>query len=283
MNFPSLVLVLASSLSFAPACNGAQEAGALVEAASQKGKPRLVKSEVKPVTDAVADAPDIEKIIAPIRAEIMASFERPLVNAPKGLFRGRGAEENFLGYWIADVMRARGSALSGTPVRFAITNRGGIRANLRPGMLKVGDIFEVMPFDNELLVMDLTGEEVIQVVREGVLRRGGEPCSGVKVRVEGPPEKPVVTTTWEDGSPIDPKALVKVATTDYLFSGGDSIPTLKKGRRPFTTGLPLRQILLDMCGDLAKQKKDLVPPEGGRFLYSADITKAIVERRGLGI
>lgn len=255
---------------------------ALLLGLSVFGQTPLRKSEVIPVTEAIADAPDIEKIIAPIRTEIRASFEQPLVNAPKGLFRGRGAEENLLGYWIADVMRSRGSQLSGGQVRFAITNRGGIRANLRPGMLKVGDIFEVMPFDNELLVMDLTGQEVLQVIREGVLRRGGEPCSGVKVKVDGPPEKPVITATWEDGSPIDPKAMVKVATTDYLYNGGDSIPTLKKGRRPFTTGFPLRQVLLDACADLAKAQQELLPPPPGRFTLAPDIAKALVERRGLG-
>ena len=283
LNSLNLALWLAASLSIPPSLvhqNPGTQPRA--KAGIKAQAPRLEMAEVKAVTNAIPDAADIEKIIAPIRVEIMASFEQPLVNSPKGLFRGRGVEENLLGYWIADAMRIRGSVLSGAPVKFAITNRGGVRANLRPGMLKVGDIFEVMPFDNELVIMELTGEEVMQVVREGVLRRGGEPCSGVKVRVEGQPERPIVTTTWEDGTPIDPKAMVKVATTDYLFNGGDSIPTLKKGRRPFTTGLPLRQVLLDMCGDLAKQKQDLVAPQGGRFLYSPEIAKAIIERRGLG-
>lgn len=252
------------------------------QARKQTLSARVNLSEVKSINDTLADAADIEEVIAPIRTEIKASFEQPLVNAPKGLYRGRGAEENLLGYWIADAMRIRSAALLGSPVQFAITNRGGIRANLRAGMLKVGDIFEVMPFDNELVVMELTGEEVVQVVREGIFRRDGEPCSGVKTRVEGTSEKPIITVTWEDGSPIDPKAIVKVATTDYLFNGGDSIPTLKKGRRPFTTGLPLRQVLLDLCLDRARQKLDLLPPESGRYLFSPDIAKAITERRGLG-
>lgn len=241
--------------------------------------PRLHHAEVLPVTSAIADAEDIEKVIAPIRLEIKASFEQPLVNAPKGLFKGRAHEENLLGYWISDAMRSRSAALLGSPVSFAITNRGGIRSNLRGGMLKVGDIFEVMPFDNELVVLDLTGEEVLQVIREGILRRGGEPCSGVKVRVSGSSEKPVITATWDDGSPIDPKALVKVATTDYLYNGGDSIPTLKKGRRPFTTGLPVRQVLIDACTNLARQRLDLLPPQGGRYTFTPEIAKALAEKK----
>ena len=250
---------------------------------AQPGKPvlpsRLEQSVVTPVTDAIAGAEDIEAIIAPIRTEIRASFELPLVNAPKGLFKGRSSEENLLGYWISDALRARSSELLGGPVEFAITNRGGIRANLRGGMLKVGDIFEVMPFDNELIVMDLTGAEVLQVITEGLLRRGGEPCSGVKVTMGGSLQKPIITATWDDGSPIDPKALVRVATTDYLFNGGDALPTLKKGRRPFLTGLPVRQVLLDACTQLAQQKRDLVAPKGGRYTFSPEITTALSQKR----
>lgn len=243
--------------------------------------PHLEQARSVPVPGSTPAAEDIEKIVAPLRAEIRASFEQPLVEAPKGLFRGRGTEENLLGYWICDLMRARGQALVGAPIRFAINNRGGIRANLRPGTIKVGDIFEVMPFENELVVMELTGAEIIQVVREGLIRRGGEPCSGVRVRVDGTPDKPMLTVTWEDGSPIDPMALVKVATTDYLFGGGDSIPTLKLGRKPFTTGLAIRQLLLDACQELGQKKLPLVPPQGGRFIFSADIEKALLEKRGV--
>ncbi|HLP31764.1 MAG TPA: hypothetical protein VK150_10405, partial [Geothrix sp.] len=81
--------------------------------------------------------------------------------------------------------------------------------------------------------------------------------------------------TWADGSPIDPTATVKVATSDYLYGGGDSIPTLKKGRKPFTTGITLRQMLLDQCAALGKAKQDLLPPDPGRYTVPAPIQEAI--------
>jgi 2',3'-cyclic-nucleotide 2'-phosphodiesterase (5'-nucleotidase family) len=238
-------------------------------------QPPAGRGEVLPITEALADDPEIQKVIAPLAAEIKASFGVALVQAPEGLFRGRRGEENRLGYWLADVMRQRAQEALGTPVRFAITNQGGIRGNLRPGLLKVGDIFEIMPFENELVVVELTGAEVIQVVKEGLLRRGGEPCSGVKVRVDGTVAQGSLTVVWEDGSAIQPEEIVKVATSDYLYGGGDSIPTLKKGRRPFTTGFTLRQILLDACHRLASEKKDLQAPPPGRITVPLDIREAI--------
>ena len=209
--------------------------------------------------------------------------EMPLVEAPQGLFRGRIGEEHLLGYWICDAVRARAALLAGTEVDFAIANRGGIRANLKPGMLKVGDIFEVMPFENEVILVDLTGAELIQVVREGLQSRAGEPISGVKVTVEGPPDQGILSVTWADGRPIDPKATVRVATSDYLYGSGDSMPTLRKGRNPFTTGLTIRQVLLDACKGLKERQQPLLPPAGGRYVFSAPIQDAIAKRQPLRI
>ncbi|HEX9082351.1 MAG TPA: 5'-nucleotidase [Holophagaceae bacterium] len=245
-------------------------------------QPPVVKpgrTESIPVTQAIPDDPALAAYIAPYAAEIKASFGQPLVKAPQGLFRGRKGEENLLGYWVSDVMRAAGQQATGTPVAFAITNSGGLRANLRPGQLKVEDIYEVMPFENELVILELTGAEVIQVVREGLLRRGGEPCSGVIAKVEGTPAKAHLVVTWADGKPIDPKALVRVATTDYLFGGGDSIPTLKKGRNLIRTGLTLRQILLDRCAELAKEGKVLQAPPPGRYQVPPELREALREKK----
>ena len=116
-------------------------------------------------------------------------------------------------------------------------------------------------------------------MKEGIVRRGGEPCSGVKAVVGGTPEAGTYTLTWEDGSPIDPNAIVKVATSDYLYGGGDSIPTLKKGRKPFTTGVTLRQMLLDDCTALAKAKKNLLPPAVGRYTIPVPIQEAIRDKK----
>jgi 2',3'-cyclic-nucleotide 2'-phosphodiesterase (5'-nucleotidase family) len=238
------------------------------------------QAQVLPVNGEVAEDPAILKAIEPARAEIIKTFEQPLVDCPKGLFKGRGTDENLLGYWVADEMRKRASAATGTEVAFAFTNRGGLRANLRAGMLKVGDIFELMPFENELVVIELTGAEVIKVVESGVLRRGGEPVSGVKVRVSGTAARPQISITWADGRPIDPAATVKAASTDYLVGGGDGYRSLREGRRPFTTGLLLRQILLDACTELAKRKEPLLPPATGRYAFEpVELQQAIVERK----
>lgn len=248
-------------------------------ALAAQNAPRFDRALPIPVIDAIPDDEAVAKVIAPLSLEIGASFGKELVMAPQGLFRGRGAEENLLGYWVADLMRERAQQFVGAPVRFAITNSGGLRGNIRVGAVKISDIYEVMPFENELVVAEYTGAEILQIVKEGILRRAGEPCSGVLAKMLGTLEKPEFIITWSDGSPIDPQETVKVALTDYLLSSGDTISGLQRGRRPVTTGIPLRDLLIDACAQLGKLKTPLLPPPGKRFVFTPEIYQAIRDKK----
>jgi len=231
------------------------------------------------VGEGIAEDPAVAKVIAPLAEELRASFGQVIAEVPKGLFRGRRGEENLLGYWVADLMRERASEILGRPVPFAITNSGGLRANIRPGLLKVGDLYEVMPFENELVIAEYTGAEILDIIRTGIQRRLGEPCSGIKAVLSGTVEAPVLTITWADGRPIDPEALYPVATTDYLLASGDSISSLRKGRNPFTTGIPLRQILLDAAIRAGRVRRPILAPAPGRFVFPPPLLEALMEKR----
>lgn len=241
--------------------------------------PKLERAQPIPIADSIADDPAITKVIEPLAIELKATFGKELVQCPAGLMRGRFGEENLLGYWVADLMRERAQALLNAPVRFAITNAGGLRGNIRPGVVKIADIYEVMPFENELVVAEYTGAEVIQIVKDGIQRRGGEPCSGILAKVLGTPEKPEISITWSDGSAINPTEVIKVALTDYLLSSGDTISALRKGRKSITTGVPLRDLLIDACTRLGYLKAPLIAPSAQRFEFAPGIYQALRDRK----
>lgn len=273
------ISILALALALSPlACQKAMVAPKPSSTISQSENPRpapqLLQAQTMGVIQDFLDDPGIMTILAPKQAEIKATFDLPLCACPKGLFRGRNGEENLLGYWVTDIMRARAALLIGRPVKFALTNSGGLRANLPAGQLKVSDMYGVMPFENELVTLEMTGQDVMDAVKQGILHRGSEPSSGVKLVLSGPVDKPEFLITWEDGAAIKPDEPVTVATTDYLYNGGDSIPALKKGRRPFTTGVSMRQMLLDACGDLAKAGKPLEAPALGRYKITPELYNA---------
>lgn len=220
--------------------------------------------KVYPVDASIPPDPAVEKVLAPYRAQLDAKFGRVLCQAPKGLFRGRNGEPNALGYWMADLMRQAAAKATGLKVDAALTNSGGLRANLRPGPVTVGDVYEVMPFENGLVVVEMTGAELIRAVKQGIERRSGEPVSNLKAVVSGTPEQPVCTVTFADGGAIDPGATYRVATSDYLAKSGDTMRSIA-GRKTLPTGLRLRDTVLQACEVLGKTGKPLLAPEGARY------------------
>ena len=280
LNSSLLTLILTvSPLACQKVATAPKPAAVINQARDQGPAPQLLQAQSIGVIQDFADDPEIMAILAPKQAEIRATFDLPLCVSPNGLFRGRNGEENLLGYWVTDIMRARASQIIGRPVKFAMTNSGGLRANLPAGQLKVSDIYGVMPFENELVTIELTGQDVMDAIKQGILHRGSEPSSGVRLVLSGTADNPDFLITWEDGTAIKPDEVVTAATSDYLFNGGDSIPALKKGRRPFTTGLSMRQMLLDACGDLAKAGKPLVAPALGRYNIPPELYTAAREHK----
>ena len=217
-----------------------------------------------PVDPSIPADPEVEKALAPYRAELEAKFGRTLCQAPEGLFRGSKGVPNRLGFWIADRMRDAAAKATGLKVDAAITNSGGLRANLRPGPVKVSDVYEVMPFENGLVVVEMTGAEIIAAVKQGLERRSGEPVSNLRAGVSGTPDRPACAVTFADGSPIDPAATYRVATSDYLAKSGDTMGALR-GRRVQDTGLKLRDTLLRACEAMGKAGRPLLPPAEARY------------------
>jgi 2',3'-cyclic-nucleotide 2'-phosphodiesterase (5'-nucleotidase family) len=220
--------------------------------------------KIYPVDASIPPDPAVEKALAPYRAQLAAKFGRVLCQAPEGLFRGRKGEPNALGAWMADLMREAAAKATGLKVDAALTNSGGLRANIRRGPVTVSDIYEVMPFDNALVVIELKGSDLIHAVKQGLERRAGEPVSNLKAVLSGTPDKPVCAVTFQDGTPIDPAATYRVATSDYLAKSGDTMRALA-GRTPLDTGLKLRDLALQACEALGKAGKPLLPPPGDRY------------------
>jgi 2',3'-cyclic-nucleotide 2'-phosphodiesterase (5'-nucleotidase family) len=240
--------------------------------------PRLERGANAPITAAIPDDPELARVIAPLAAELRASYGRVIAQAPNGLVRRLEPGEFPVGSLLADTMRAAAATALGGEVRLALTNSGGLRRDLPVGPVHIGDLYEVMPFDNELVVAEYTGAEVLAILREGIQHRGGEPVSGVRVTAVGPLDAPRITVAWPDGTAIDPAASYWLATSDYLLANGDATPTLKQGRNVVLTSIPLRQVLIDWCESRGKAGRPIEAPQGGRYRFSPELATAIRAR-----
>ena len=149
--------------------------------------------------------------------------------------------EGNLGNWMADVARAEATRFLQKPVDIAILNHGGIRIpELRKGPVKVGQLFELMPFENEIIVLELEGE-TLYLIAELIAKKGGDPISGMAIRV-GDDKKVHCTVS---GLPLDTSKTYLVATTDYLYNGGDDYGMLRAAVKTWPMNRKLRDLLIE--------------------------------------
>jgi 5'-nucleotidase len=142
-------------------------------------------------------------------------------------------KETALGDLVADSLRAAANADIG------IVNGGGIRGNLPQGKITYGDVFEVLPFENKVAVLRMTGKQLkafLRVAESGAM--GTFPVSGLRLTLNSCKQCPtedldrngridpwetdrLIKVTRSDGSPIVDDVEYTVATSDFLTIGGD--------------------------------------------------------------
>lgn len=128
-----------------------------------------------------------------------------------------------LGNLVADAMLAGSSRVYGVKIDMAFVNFGGIRLpEIQAGPLTRGKIFELMPFDNLLLVQEVKGAVVKDLL--GVLAsRDGWPVAGITMEIRNGKAEQIRV----GGKPLDENASYLVANSDYVINGGDNIEQLK--------------------------------------------------------
>lgn len=200
------------------------------------GQPRQVEASARllPAGD------DLPGVLAPHLDRVREEASRPVGRLIEGISR-EGEDASALGNLITDQMREASQA------DLAFTNRGGIRGSLREGVLLFEDVYQVLPFANSLVTVQLTGAQVLEALQTSISGRAGSrlEVSGAEViyarRAEGKHEVLQVTV---GGQPLDPARTYTVALNDFLADGKDGYPVFKQGKARRSTGRPLRALLL---------------------------------------
>jgi 2',3'-cyclic-nucleotide 2'-phosphodiesterase (5'-nucleotidase family) len=167
-------------------------------------------------------------------------------------------EETNLGNFITDIMVEHTGAAVG------LLNAGAIRSSIKKGPVTVEDVFKAMPYENELVLMDLTGGE-IKTALERAVRGSREEEDGGFLHVSGifvdVKDHRIDAIRMKDNkTPLDPNGVYRVVLPDFLASGGDGHGVFQN--RPFQkTGLPLRELIVDTI----TERKKISGGEEGRI------------------
>lgn len=176
--------------------------------------------------------------------------------------------ESPLGNLVADMMRV---ARPGADV--ALTNGGGVRADLPAGPLTYGRLFEALPFDNRFATVKITGADLAAMIARNLGRENGI-LSVSGVRAEARCAKGVLTVTLShpDGRAIAPAAHLTLVTSDFLATGGDGLLSEDLQHRTVVDdGPPIREALADLLRagkvQLRADDRALYDPAHPRLAY----------------
>ncbi|MBK9291011.1 MAG: 5'-nucleotidase C-terminal domain-containing protein [Bacteroidetes bacterium] len=147
--------------------------------------------------------------------------------------------ESLLSNLVADVYWHEASGILGSPVDVAVVNLGGIRAGLPAGDITRRKIFEIMPFENELVILWLRGEHLIDLL-EFFASVGGQGVSGLQMEIRNQEAVNILV----GGQPIEMDKMYTLATNDYLAAGNDGMTALNRAERQQPTGLKIRDMLM---------------------------------------
>ncbi len=174
--------------------------------------------------DAQAALPDqhIETVIMPYKKELDKEMNQVIGEVATRMEKKK--PESTLGNWIADVIHETATRKSGQEIDFAIQNYGGIRiGSLSPGPITRGKVYELMPFDNMISILELPGSIVDSLVHR-FASSGGWPVSrGLRFRISD--RKPIDISIG--GNPLDSDRTYHIAMPDYIANGGDRMSFLR--------------------------------------------------------
>jgi 2',3'-cyclic-nucleotide 2'-phosphodiesterase (5'-nucleotidase family) len=131
--------------------------------------------------------------------------------------------ESGLGNFMADCMLEMGTKKFGMPIDIAFMNQGGIRASINKGNITIGNVYELMPFDNLLVVQELKGS-VLEALLNHIASDGGWPISkGSSFKIKNKQAVDIII----NGKPLDRNATYITANSDYIAQGGSDAAMLK--------------------------------------------------------
>jgi len=202
-----------------------------------------------------------ENKISPYKNELDKTMNEVLIVSDVDLLKG--LPESALGNMVCDAVLKKANdrypSDDTAKIDFCLLNNGGLRTQLPKGKITVGNVYEVMPFDNGLVVLTLTGEKTKQLF-EYIVSSGGAPIAGA--RVKGKSKK--ITELTIAGKAFDETKTYKVLTSDYLSSGGDKYNFFASPVKTETLNYLLRDAIIDYLKEENKKGNTIKTEKDGR-------------------
>ena len=201
----------------------------------------------------------ISEFISPYREDMDKEMGVVIGQMPETLRKSR--PNSNMGNWFCDVLLSEAKRTSSRDVDFAIQNYGGLRIpSVAEGPLKVGTIYELMPFDNLLVILDLNVQQV-QMLLDKIAGSGGWPISrNITFKIQNGK----ATDIKIKGESLGSKKMYRVAMPDYIANGGDNFDFLVPLPQD-NSGNFIREVVIEHLRLLADENKPITVDNSKRI------------------
>jgi 2',3'-cyclic-nucleotide 2'-phosphodiesterase (5'-nucleotidase family) len=211
------------------------------------------------ITPEIPENTDVAAIVKEYDNQLGIKFHEVIGETSVYLNGDRGTvryQETNMGNLITDIMKN----FSGSDI--ALLNAGSIRSGIDIGPITLEEVYTAFPFENELMVVNISGEDLLAALSRAVKGRRADEDGGF-LHISGLTFK-IKNATPQDilinGLPLDPAATYRTAVSDFIAGGGDGY-TLFRDKIPYRSGSMIRELVVQAI----RNQKTISPATDGRI------------------
>jgi len=194
----------------------------------------------------INDDGEVIDFIKPYKKNIDKHMDSVLSYAPTDYDKKNGLLNTAIGNMMADVTLNLSNpiykARTNKNIDFVLLNHGGIRSMISKGDITLRTAYKVMPFENSVVVCELNGEDVYELINYLTLNKKAHPISGINIVLD---KNYNLMEAKINGKRIEKNKIYSVATSDYLLNGGDKMTFFSKSKKNTTLDYKIRNVLID--------------------------------------
>ena len=203
------------------------------------GKNISINREIEPVKQ-------VEDIINPYKLNLDKTMNKVLSFSVDNYSKNDGDYNTAIGNLMADAVLELTNPVfknkTEKNIDMVLLNHGGIRSILPKGKVTTKTAYKLMPFENSVVVTALKGSVVFEMINYLKISNKAHPISGLELVINANDSYKKIQI---GGKAVDSEKLYYIATSDYLYKGGDQMEFFKKSDTLYKLNYKIRNVLLD--------------------------------------
>jgi 2',3'-cyclic-nucleotide 2'-phosphodiesterase (5'-nucleotidase family) len=203
------------------------------------------------------------EIIKPYKAQLDSQMNEILAYSEITMYKDQ--PEGLLNNFVSDLIYLKGNEYlkksNNLTAPICLLNYGGLRAGLPKGAITMRNVYELMPFENELVAVEIQGTKVTMLLSY-LAQKGGMPETGIRMTIK---DNAAGNVTIQ-GVPFDETKNYLIITSDYLAMGGDDMTFFLKPVASYPLGLKVRDAIIE-CLKEQTQKGSTVSAQLDKRIY----------------